>query len=372
MSPDSVTSDHLRDLPLAALRDALGGLDAYLVGGTVRELVSGRPLTGDLDVAVDGDLDPVLERLGLPARRHARFETATVHLDGQGVDLARTRTERYPHPGALPEVEPAGIEADLARRDFTVNAMALPLREGGELLDPFGGATDLEAGVLRILHDGSFGDDPTRAIRAARYAARLGLEPEAATLGLLRETDLGSVSADRREAELARLASEDEAARGFSLLAEWGVLEISEEAIAAVAEVSRLAENPRWGSDGATRSRAISLAALGGERAEAASRLAATTPQRASEGVRLAAGHQPAELLLAIALGGEWLQRYVDEWSRVRLEIDGEDLIAAGIPEGPAVGAGLRAALERKLDGGLHGGREAELEAALEVARGAV
>jgi tRNA nucleotidyltransferase (CCA-adding enzyme) len=372
MSPDSVTFDHIRALPLEALRGALGSADAYLVGGTVRELVAGRPLTRDLDVAVDADLDPILERLGLPARRHARFETATVHVEGQGIDLARTRTERYPHPGALPEVEPAGIEADLARRDFTVNAMALPLREPAELLDPFGGAADLEAGTLRVLHERSFADDATRAIRAARYAARLDLAPDADTLALLREADLSSVSADRRDAELARLAGEEGAARGFALLGEWGLLEVSAEAVATIEAVDRIAAGAGWGSDGATRSRAILLAALGGARADAAAALAGAVPQRASEGVRLAAGHQPAELLLAIALGGDWLQQYVDEWSRVRLEIDGEDLMAAGIPEGPAIGAGLRAALERKLDGGLHGGREAELEAALEGARGSV
>ena len=364
--------DTIGELPLGELRDALGDTDAYLVGGTVRELVSGRPLTGDLDVAVDGDLDPVLERLGLPARRHARFETATVHLDGQGIDLARTRTERYPHPGSLPEVEPAGIDADLARRDFTVNAMAVPLRNPGELLDPFDGAADLEAGVLRVLHERSFVDDPTRAVRAARYCARLGLEPDPGTLALLRNAALGSVSADRRDAELARLAGEAAAAQGFALLGEWGLLDVPAEAITAIEAVDRLAADPRWGVDGAVRSRAVTLAALGGERAEAASRLAGTAPQRASEGVRLAAGHQPAELLLAVALGAEWIERYVDEWSVVSLEIDGEDLIAAGIPEGPAIGVGLRAALERKLDGGLHGGREAELEAALEGARGAV
>ena len=135
-----------------------------------------RPVSGDLDVAVDAELDPILERLGLPARRHERFGTATVHLGGRGIDLARTRTERYPEPGALPEVEPAGIEADLSRRDFTVNAMALPLAEPGALLDPFGGAADLRSGTLRVLHDASFADDPTRAIRAARYASRLDLD----------------------------------------------------------------------------------------------------------------------------------------------------------------------------------------------------
>ena len=360
----------LSGLPLDALREAIGAADAYLVGGTVRELVMDRPVSGDLDVAVDAELDPILERLGLPARRHERFGTATVHLNGRGVDLARTRAERYPEPGALPEVEPAGIEADLSRRDFSVNAMALPLGEPGSLLDPFGGVADLRSGTLRVLHDASFADDPTRAIRAARYASRLDLTPDPATLALLASTDLDTVSADRRDAELARLAGEPTAARGFELLGEWGVLALRADAIATITAIDRLAI--RWEADETTRTGAIGFAALGGERADAATRLATATPVRPSEAVRLARGHQPAELLLAAAIGAGWIERYVNEWSHVRLEIDGGDLMAAGVPEGPAVGLGLRAALERKLDGGLADGRDAELAAALEVARGAV
>ena len=142
------------------------------------------------------------------------------------VDLTRTRRESYPHPGALPEVVPAGIEEDLARRDFTVNAMALPLAAPGELLDPYSGRDDLEAGTLRVLHDGSFADDPTRAIRAARYGARLGLAPDPATLALLAQTRLADVSDSRRDAELARLAAEPTAPRGFALLAEWRVVPV--------------------------------------------------------------------------------------------------------------------------------------------------
>lgn len=372
MSTDPSPAAAVARIPLEPLRDALGGLDAYLVGGSVRELVSGVEPHGDLDVAVDGDLDPVLEQLGVPARRHARFETASVDLDGQGVDLARTRAESYSGPGALPEVEPASIDRDLERRDFTVNAMALSLREPTELLDPFGGKADLEAGILRILHDGSFVDDPTRAIRAARYAARLGLEPEAKTLKLLRETDLSAVSADRRDAELARLAAEDEAARGFELLGEWGLLELPPGTVPLIATVDRLAGASPWDEDRSIRSRAIALAALGGDRAEAAARLARAQPVTPSEAVRLAGGHQPAELLLGAAHGADWLNHYAGDWSRVSLEIDGDDLLAAGIPEGPAIGLGLRAALERKLDGALEGGREAELRAALEVAREAI
>ena len=162
-------------------------------------------------------------RLGGEVREHERFATAKVHLGEHEVDIATARAESYPHPGALPEVEPTeGIAADLARRDFTINAMAVPLRRDPELIDPHRGREDLEAGLLRVLHAHSFDDDPTRALRAARYAARFGFELEHETAELLREANLSTVSTDRREAELLRLAGETEAVRGFALLGRMG------------------------------------------------------------------------------------------------------------------------------------------------------
>lgn len=361
-------------LPLGPVREALAGVDAWVVGGVVRDLLRGAAALPDIDVAVDAELEPLLARLA-PAveveASHARFGTATVRVDGATVDLSRTRSETYAHPGALPIVSPAGIEADLARRDFTINATAVPLAGPGGLLDPFAGAADLAAQTLRVLHDRSFVDDPTRAIRAARYAARLRLEPDARTLELLAASDLETVSADRRDAELARLAAEPAAAEGFRLLAAWGVLDPGGEALELIAAVDAAAERS-WSADPAPRVEAILIAAEGGERLRSALTLAATTPAQPSEAVRLATGRAPAELLLAAAAGCRWMSDYVERWRRVRLQIDGDDLIAAGIPEGPAIGAGLKGALERKLDGGLAGGPEAELELAVTLARRAI
>jgi tRNA nucleotidyltransferase (CCA-adding enzyme) len=364
-------------LPLDPLREALGDADAYVVGGSVRDLILGAGPGPDIDVAIDGDLEGVIERLEARREvaveaRHRRFGTATVRLGDVGVDLTRTRRETYDHPGALPEVAPAAIDEDLRRRDFTINAMAVPLRDPGELLDPFGGRSDLDRRLLRVLHERSFADDPTRAIRAARYASRIGLEPEPATLELLAMTDLGAVSADRRDAEIARLAGEPAAARGFALLGEWGLIAIDPGTIGLIeAIIARAGQDP-WSSDLEARAAAILLAVAGGAGRERAERLAHAQPERPSESLRLAAGHSAAELLLAAAAGSSWVDDYAREWSRVRLEIGGEDLIAAGIPEGPAVGTGLRGALERKLDGGLTGGREEELELALELARSSI
>ena len=157
----------------------------YLVGGAVRDLLLGRG-RADIDLVVEGDPAALAAALGAEplVESHSRFGTLKVRLGGEELDLAAARRERYARPGALPTVElGAPIRTDLARRDFTVNAMAVPLAEPRELIDPYDGQADLEAGVLRVIHDGSFVDDPTRAIRAARYAARFGLGARAGRRG---------------------------------------------------------------------------------------------------------------------------------------------------------------------------------------------
>ncbi|MFN8114373.1 MAG: hypothetical protein U0R51_14385 [Solirubrobacterales bacterium] len=356
-------------LELGRVGEALAGFDAWIVGGVARSLVAGTPPDADIDIAVDAELEPVLERIGLPVRRHDRFGTAVLDLgDGRHADIARTRIETYPAPGSLPDVEPAPIEDDLARRDFTVNAIAIAVSPPHRLLDPHGGSADLAAGTLRVLHDVSFADDPTRAVRGARYCARLGLEPEPVTRRLLADADLGTVTRDRRDAELRRLATEQEAAAGFRLLAEWGVMPLAPGAGELLDAVAAVRADPLWSGHAEPGARAMLIAAGVVTGLEEARRLAAARPERPSEGVELAAGTDPAVQLVAIAAGGAWIGRYLHEWSEVRLEIDGDDLIAAGIPRGPAVGAGLGGALRRKLDGELDGGRDAELEAALEIA----
>jgi tRNA nucleotidyltransferase (CCA-adding enzyme) len=337
----------------------------FLAGGAVRDLLLGRG-RADIDLVVEGDAAALAARLGADVVSHERFATAKVSLDGHEVDIATARTESYPHPGSLPVVEPAtAVEADLARRDFTINAMAVPLSAGSDLIDPHGGQADLAAGLLRVLHRDSFIDDPTRALRAARYAARFGFELEPGTEALLRQADLGTVSADRRDAELLRLAGEREAPRAFSLLAEWGLFDLRQGGARLVAAVVALLESGPW-SELAPRDRALLAAALGPPGGE--EELARGRPQRPSEAVALASGRDPLELVLARAMGAEWLDRYLAEWRDVALEIDGEALIAVGVPQGPAIGRGLEEALRRKLDGEISG-RDEELALALDVAR---
>ena len=181
----------------------------FIVGGRVRDLLLDRPAT-DLDLVVEGDALELVRALAIDrggeAVVHPRFGTATYRNGTLGFDLATARTETYSRPGVLPDVRPGPIEEDLVRRDFTVNAMALRLSppDAGTLLDRFGSRQDVEDSLIRVLHDGSFVDDPTRIMRAIRYEQRLGFRIEPSTLALLtRDLHLlPSVGVDRLRREL--------------------------------------------------------------------------------------------------------------------------------------------------------------------------
>ena len=350
------------------LRQIADRVPAYLVGGVVRDLLLGREVA-DLDVAIEEDAEALSDLPGFSPEREGLFLTGRLEQGNAKIDVAQTRAESYPAPGALPEVRPASITEDLARRDFTVNAMAFPLSGDRQLLDPHGGLDDLRAGLLRVLHDGSFIDDPTRALRAARYAARFGFDLEPETARLLRETDLSTVSEDRIDNELRRIAAEDDPAAALRLIADWDVMpSLDPQAPERVAEVTRLASAPPW-SEWVDRELAVMLAIV--RPLPQIRELAAATPERPSEAARLAAAWDPAQLLVARAIGAEWLDRYAAEWRHVGLEITGADLLAEGVPEGPGVGRGLEAALSGKLDGEISG-RDEELRIAVAAARGEI
>jgi tRNA nucleotidyltransferase (CCA-adding enzyme) len=350
------------------LGEIAGRVPAFLVGGAVRDLLLG--IEGaDLDVAIVGEVEALADLPGFAVERDGLFLTGRLEREGVKIDVAQTRAESYPYPGALPEVRAASIAEDLARRDFTVNAMAYPLAGDAELIDPHGGLEDLRAGLLRVLHERSFVDDPTRALRAARYAARFDFELEPGTAALLRDADPSTVSEDRTDNELRRIAAEEDPAKALALIVEWGVMpSLDPRAPERVAEVARLAARPPW-ADWVDRELAVMLAVV--RPLPQIRELAAATPERPSEAVRLAEPWDPAQLLVARAMGAEWLDRYAEEWRTVRLEITGDDLLAAGIPEGPALGHGLDAALSGKLDGEISG-RDEELRIALAAARGEI
>jgi len=233
---------------LEAAREAAAPSPIYAVGGYVRDLLLGRD-TGDIDLVVEGDAVEVARRLGqilgVPARLHPRFGTASLLLPGGlRVDLATARAERYPRAAALPLVRPASLAADLARRDFSVNAIAARLEPDrfGSLIDPFGGRSDLQAGAIRVLHDRSFIDDPTRIFRAVRLAARYRMRIAPGTIRLIRDAvqrrALSSLAPSRILTELLRIGREPSAARAFRRLAALGVLEALHPALADLSRVS--------------------------------------------------------------------------------------------------------------------------------------
>jgi len=193
--------DYLKKLPkkilglidLVQQTASLEKINAYLVGGFVRDLLLGVPNL-DLDIVVEGDGISFSEKLAgrLKAKliRHKRFGTATVVLTPhRKIDIASARQESYPHPGQLPQVRSGSLKDDLFRRDFTINAMALSLSEEdfARLIDYFGGRQDLKHKKIRVLHDASFLDDPTRILRAIRFEQRYGFRIEPRTFGCLKQ-----------------------------------------------------------------------------------------------------------------------------------------------------------------------------------------
>jgi tRNA nucleotidyltransferase (CCA-adding enzyme) len=165
----------------------------YCVGGFVRDLFLRLP-NYDVDLVAEGDgiqlASRLADRLGGKARIHERFKTAVITLpDGLKIDVATARTEYYEFPAALPRVERASIREDLYRRDFTINTLAVALNPDkfGELIDYFGGRKDLERGLIKILYNLSFVEDPTRILRAIRFEQRYKFNIEPDTLKFARD-----------------------------------------------------------------------------------------------------------------------------------------------------------------------------------------
>jgi tRNA nucleotidyltransferase (CCA-adding enzyme) len=377
------TLDALSALPagraVLAAGDRFPGL--WLVGGAVRDLALAAEVR-DLDVAVEGEIEEVAGALGEVLEAHGRFGTAEIATpDGGRVNLVRTRAETYPRPGALPEVRPAGIDEDLARRDFTLNAIAVAVSaaDRGEVRAVEHARDDLEARRARVLHGRSFLDDPTRLLRLARYVTRLGLAIEGRTAVLAGKATLRTISGDRVGNEVRLALAEPKPVDALVAAWELGGPPVPEiDPALALAGVALLPPDGR--PDllvlATARLRAGDLLDLGftGPDARRAARAgqAATLAEelmrarRPSEIAAAARDWPPEAVALAGALGVEvparaWLERL----RAVQLAITGHDLLEAGVPEGPEVGRRLAATLDRRLDGELEPGREAELAAAL-------
>lgn len=224
--------------PLAQRFEA-GGQRIYLVGGIVRDLVLGRPLSGDIDLTTDARPERTIELVTGWADavwdQGARFGTVGLKKDGTVFEVTTHRAEAYSPDSRKPDVTFADeVEADLSRRDFTVNAMALRVTgtdgEMPELIDPFGGVADLAAGVLRtpLSPEESFSDDPLRMLRAARFLAGYGLVPDATLVAAVRELvgRLDIVSAERVRDELSKLLVVADPSAGLWFLVDTGIADI--------------------------------------------------------------------------------------------------------------------------------------------------
>jgi tRNA nucleotidyltransferase (CCA-adding enzyme) len=206
--------------------------------------------TWDLDLTVEGDgiafARLVADRYRAGLAVFERFATARLAFpDGLKIDIATTRRESYAQPALLPTVQPASIEADLFRRDFTVNALAVQLnpQQFGRMLDPYGGQRDLRAHTLRVLHDGSFQDDPTRIFRAIRFEQRFGFRLEPATLRLLAQAAstnlIQRLSGPRLQNEILLLFTERDPVRAIARLEQLKLLRFLHRRLSYTKNVQR-------------------------------------------------------------------------------------------------------------------------------------
>ncbi len=207
----------------------------YAVGGCVRDLLMRKPCH-DVDLSLDGDINDFVNRATRAHRitkvvRHPRFKTATLETaSGYSIDISTTRREYYEHPGALPVVQTGSLRMDLYRRDFTINSLAVALNPGnfGELIDYYRGYQDIRDGYIRVLHNLSFVEDPTRAFRAVRFEARLGFKISKMTASLLegavRNNFLTSIDRRRLLHELRLILSEDDPGPAIKRLNDFGLL----------------------------------------------------------------------------------------------------------------------------------------------------
>ncbi|MBM3219833.1 MAG: CCA tRNA nucleotidyltransferase [Candidatus Rokubacteria bacterium] len=434
----SLTDRLGRRLPAAALNvldtaarvAAERGARAYLAGGIVRDALADRlghggpathrPAFGgtdpqsptaspDLDVVVEGDGPGVARALAdalvAPLVEHARFLTATVGPTSAGrIDVATARSERYEGRGTLPRVMPSSIEQDLRRRDFTVNAMAVELASGRlELLDPHGGRSDLATRTLRILHPASFVEDPTRMFRAARYAVRLGLGPDAWTTRCqeraLSLAPYPALSGARLLGELTRILAEPRPDLVLVRLGAGGVYRLLDPRYrfgrAARARLSALpgalAQGGGVGPSGSKgfATELLLVALLAGQPGEviaaALRRLDVTgeplaritraiaeraslarvlaSPARISERARAVRGRPTLHLAAVWLDAPAEVRRQLDavrDALPVRATLRGDEVIGLGVPAGPAVAAVLEALRDAQLDGEVTGRSEEE------------
>ncbi len=366
------------------------GWSLYLVGGAVRDLFLARPNL-DLDLVLEGDAIALARKLveirGGEVVAHPRFGTAKFRQERISLDLATARSESYPKPGALPVVTSGTIGVDLFRRDFSINAMAIHLDpiHFGALLDPYGGRGDLDRGLIRVLHEKSFSDDPTRMLRALRYEQRLGFHLEPNTEQLMRRDAavMDEVSGERLWHELELILNEQCPEKVLSRADELGVLQKLHPALKGNGWLRNRFEEARKASAAAKPSPALYLALLAyrlseeenedllarlrirGELAKVTRQTiklkqvlsALASPRLAPSAIYHLVQRYSPESISATALASDSrlvrqrLKLYLTELRHIRPALSGDDLQAIGISPGRKLGQVLRALHDAKLDG---------------------
>jgi tRNA nucleotidyltransferase (CCA-adding enzyme) len=341
-----------------------GGARVAAVGGFVRDVWLDR-VPRELDLVLEGDAAALARSFGVDVTVHEPFGTATANGDGWRIDVAMARRERYPMPGALPEVEPATIEEDLARRDFTVNAIAVTL--GGDLVAVEHALEDLASGQLRVLHERSFIDDPSRLVRLARYAERLGFAVDPLTAGLAEEATFETLSGARLGGELRLALAEPDPLAVLARVQDKLPLTL-DPAVAETALALAPADADRamivLGAGDGDEAWLATLELSAREREVALACRHAAVPADTRPSALWRAWHRvPVEAVAVAGARGDTraARDWIETLRHVRLEIGGDDLIAAGLGEGEEIGRRLERTLAAKLDGELTGGREAEL-----------
>ncbi|MDA0699015.1 MAG: polynucleotide adenylyltransferase, partial [Chloroflexi bacterium] len=373
------------------------GIGLYIVGGFVRDLMLGGAVR-EVDLVVEGDAigftQTVASRLGGRVTPHRRFGTAKWRLPRElatacgwtVLDFVMARSESYARPAALPVVTRAAIRDDMLRRDFTINTLAICLdaEHAGDVLDSCGGAADLELRLLKVLHPRSFEDDPTRMLRAVRFAERLGCELAPGTLRLFEPAcaHVAALSGDRVRHELQLVFEEKHPAKVLARLDGFGLLAAIYPSLANTADawlVEKLSAAEAAGGLAEVRW-LVWLYRLSGEAAQAVAqrlrlpvRLRAALQQAqqlgaqrnpgrrlaASEIVALLAGVQDWALAaLVIAVDDEELrsniQRYRADLRHVKPLVTGHVLRARGLAAGPQYSKVLARLRDAWLDGKIH------------------
>jgi len=376
------------------------GQSLYLVGGAVRDLFLGRGNL-DLDLVLEGDAPSlarvIAKKTGGKVVTHTRFGTATVRCGGTRLDIVTARSESYSRPGALPSVKPGIIKDDLYRRDFTINAMAAHLKPSrfGELVDIYGGQTDLEQGIIRVLHGESFRDDPTRVWRAIRYEQRLDFRMEPGTEQMLRRdaSGMATVSGDRLRHEIERILNEEYPEKALNRAEGLGVLRHLHPSLKGDGRLAEWFVDARDTASGTNSVEAVYIALLtwdlngeqssafverlrfGGDVAKVLRDIAGMKKDMSAleagempnSGVcRLLDRHETGTVrAAAITADNDMVKRklelYISELRFIVPLHDGDDLKDMGVPAGSKLGRLLRILREAKLDGKV-AGRDEERE----------